>query len=333
MLVPHAEHFICDKLIDNTYYSGESLLMDKERKIRLTKNYSPKSDVSHFLGDRLKLISQIKKSGSKAELIVTSPPYNVGKEYEDQVSLNKYIEMQRETISACVDILSDTGSICWQVGHYIEGSVRSKETYPLDIVLYPIFKEFGLILKNRIVWHFGHGLHESIRFSGRHETLLWFVKSNQYTFNLDPIRIPQKYPGKRSYRGDKKGQPSGNPLGKNPSDVWDMPNVKANHVEKTIHPCQFPIAMIIRLIDGLTNQGDLVFDPYLGVGTTTSAAVLSNRRGVGSDIMQEYIDIANKRVRMAWDGTLDYRPVNKPIHKPSGKESVSQVPDEWEDQI
>ena len=161
----------------------------------------------------------------------------------------------------------------WEVGDYVEAG----EVYPLDIYFYDIFKDAGFHLRNRIIWHFEHGLHASKRFSGRYETILWLTKSHKYTFNLDDIRVPSKYPGKTHYKGAKRGQPSGNPLGKNPSDfwnvvtsdwekeIWDVPNVKANHPEKTIHPCQFPIELIQRCVLALTDQGDLVLDPFLGV--------------------------------------------------------------------
>lgn len=160
--------------------------MEKRRKLKLTPVYTPESNVTLYLGDRLELINQIRGTKSNAELIVTSPPYNVGKEYEKQTSLEEYIESQKNTIEACLDVLSPTGSICWQVGHYIDGSGYGKEAYPLDLILYPIFKSFGLQLRNRIVWHFGHGLHETFRFTGRHETILWFTReTDNYTFHLD----------------------------------------------------------------------------------------------------------------------------------------------------
>jgi adenine-specific DNA-methyltransferase len=101
---------------------------------------------------------------------------------------------------------------------------------------------------------------------------------------LDPIRIPQKYPNKKYFKGDKRGRLSGNPLGKNPSDVWEIPNVKSNHVEKTEHPCQFPVALVERLVLSMTKEGDLVFDPFIGVGTTVVAALLHNRKSAGADI-------------------------------------------------
>jgi adenine-specific DNA-methyltransferase len=297
---------------------------------KLTGNYQSDANVTFYHGDRLDLIQQIVKAGDKAELIVTSPPYNVGKEYEERVPLELYVEDQARTITSCVEILSDSGSICWQIGHYIEGKGRAKEAYPLDLVLYPIFKDLGLKLRNRIVWHFGHGLHETIRFSGRHETILWFTRDTEdYTFNLDPIRVPQKYPGKRAYQGKNKGKPSGNPKGKNPSDIWDMPNVKSNHVEKTGHPCQYPVAMIERLVLGMTNPGDLVFDPYIGVGTTAVASVLNSRRAAGSDIEQGYLDIAIERTIKASRGELKTRPLNKPVYQPTDSLSLAKIPEEW----
>ena len=166
------------------------------------------------------------------KLIVTSPPYNIGKSYERRSPMEDYLQDQERVIEECVRLLHPSGSLCWQVGNYVENG----EVVPLDVMLYPLFKRRGLKMRNRIVWHFGHGLHSSKRLSGRYETINWFTKSDDYTFNLDPIRVPSKYPNKRHFKGPNIGKLSGNPKGKNPSDVWMFPNVKSNHVEKTIHP-------------------------------------------------------------------------------------------------
>ncbi len=298
--------------------------------IKITNKFSTKADVTLYQGDRLELLNQIQKSGSTARLIITSPPYNIGKEYEEPVELDTYIKNQKETIAACLDILSPTGSICWQVGHYIEGSGKNKEAFPLDIVLYPFFKGFGLRLRNRIVWHFGHGLHEFFRFTGRHETILWFTRATtDYTFNLDPVRVPQKYPGKRAFRGPNKGQLTGNPNGKNPSDVWDMPNVKANHIEKTDHPCQFPVALVERILLATTNNGDLIVDPYIGVGSTAVASVIHGRKSAGADISEKYLSIAKERIISASIGTLKTRPLDKPVYEPDENSSLVKIPAEW----
>ena len=246
-------------------------------------------------------------------LIVTSPPYNSGKSYEAKSTLEEYVQSQAQVISECVRLLRPDGSLCWQVGNHVDGG----EVYPLDIVLYPLFKHHGLQLRNRIIWHFGHGLHCSRRLSGRHETILWFTKTDNYRFNVDPIRIPAKYPGKKAFKGPNAGQLSGNPLGKNPSDVWDIPNVKSNHVEKTPHPCQFPVELVERLVLSMTDEDDIVFDPYLGVGTTAIAALMHGRKALGCDTSQEYIDIAKWRIRELKRGTLQLRPMGKPIYDPS----------------
>jgi adenine-specific DNA-methyltransferase len=170
--------------------------------------------------------------------------------------------------------------------------VQAEETFPLDMILYPIFREHGLHLRNRIIWHFEHGLHCSKRLSGRYETILWFTKTNDYEFNLDSIKVPSKYPGKKYFKGPKAGMLSCNQLGKNPGDVWIFPNVKGNHLEKTIHRCQFPVELVERLVVSLTEPGDVVFDPYMGVGSSVIAAVKHGRVGYGCDVAKEYVDIA-----------------------------------------
>jgi len=278
--------------------------------MKITKNYNKNSDVTLFNGDTLKLLKQI--PDKEARLIITSPPYNIGKEYEKVKSIENYLKEQEEVIKECIRIMKDDGSICWQVGNLVNG-----EVFPLDILLYPIFKKHGLHLRNRIVWHFGHGLHCSNRFSGRYETILWFTKSKDYIFNLDPVRVPQKYPQKRHFKGAKKGQLSGNPLGKNPSDVWDIPNVKSNHPEKTEHPCQFPVELVERLVLSMTNKKDLVVDPFMGVGSTAIASIKNNRRCAGADTTIKYLNIAKKRLKLLEKGELKTREIGTPIHDPT----------------
>ena len=251
-------------------------------------------------------------SSDSMQLIVTSPPYNLGKSYEKSISLDEYIEKQRVVITECVRLLRPGGSICWQVGNY----VVKGEVFPLDVYIYQILKDLGLKLRNRIIWHFGHGLHCSKRLSGRYETICWFTLGDDYVFNLDPVRVPSKYPEKRHFKGPKRGQLSGNPKGKNPGDVWIFPNVKSNHVEKTEHPCQFPVELVERLVLSMTNRGDSVFDPYMGVGSSVIAAAMHGRKGYGCDTMQSYVDIARGRMDALISGDLRLRPMGKPVHDP-----------------
>ena len=262
------------------------------------------------------------------DLVVTSPPYNIGKEYEHQMPIEKYVEWQKRVITKCCLRLKETGSICWQVGNYVENGA----IIPLDIEIAPIFKELGLKMRNRIVWHFGHGLHSKNRFSGRYEVVLWYTKSDNYIFNLDPVRIPSKYPGKKYYKGENKGKYSGNPLGKNPEDVWDIPNVKGNHVEKTAHPCQFPVGLIERIILSMTNEGALVFDPFSGAASTGVAALLHGRNYWGCEIMEEYINISKERLDQTISGTIKYRPFDKPIYEATSSK-LSVFPDEWRKKV
>lgn len=263
-----------------------------------------------YPGDCLELLKRI--PSESIQLIVTSPPYNIGKEYEKKLHLDQYLQQQGRIIAECVRTLAPTGSICWQVGNYVDrGAI-----IPLDTILYPIFADLGLRMRNRIIWHFEHGLHCSRRFSGRYETIIWFTKSEDYVFNLDDVRVPQKYPGKKHFKGAKAGQYSCNPLGKNPGDVWIIPNVKSNHVEKTEHPCQFPVELIERLVLSLSNKDDWVFDPFLGTGTTIIASIRHGRRGVGAEIVPKYVELARQRIQKEIEGTLRTRPMNRPVYNP-----------------
>ena len=283
-----------------------------QRNIKIEDNYNSESALTLYHGDCLNLLEQI--PDNSVQLIITSPPYNIGKEYEKKQKISKYLEFQEKVIKECYRVLKLEGSICWQTGNYVDnGSI-----IPLDIVLYPIFEKLGMKMRNRIIWHFGHGLHASKRFSGRYETIIWFTKTDNYFFNLDPIRIPQKYPSKKHFKGEKYGQLSCNPLGKNPSYVWDIPNVKSNHVEKTEHPCQFPVALVERLVLSMTNEKDLVLDPFMGAGATAIASLLHNRKVAGADTEEKYISITKERVDLLSSGCLKTRPMNQPVYKPEG---------------
>ena len=278
-------------------------------------SFDEKQTIVLRCGDTYEFLRDIPKNTFK--LIISSPPYNLGKEYEKRLKLEHYLEEQKAVIRECVRVLKPTGSICWQVGNYVEEGF----IVPLDSVLYPLFASLGLKMRNRIIWHFEHGLHCSRRFSGRYETICWFTKTADYVFNLDTVRVPQKYPGKRYFKGPKAGQYSCNPLGKNPGDLWLIPNVKCNHVEKTDHPCQFPVELVERLVLSMTNLGDWVFDPFGGVGTTIIAAIRHKRRGAATEIVPKYVRLASQRIRLAVNGDLKVRPMGRPVydHRDAGR--------------
>lgn len=288
-------------------------------------------DIQIYNGDCVDLLGELEPE--VVSLVITSPPYCIGKEYENiSDDIHSFCENHREVLPMVIRALRPGGSLCWQVGYH----VKSAEIVPLDYIVFNLVNEINekleanerMILRNRIIWTFGHGLNSERRLSGRHEVILWYTKGNNYFFNLDSIRVPQKYPGKTYHHGDKKGQISGNPKGKNPSDVWDIPNVKANHVEKTDHPCQFPIAIPQRLIKALTKEGDLILDPYMGSGTAAAAAILEKRRFVGAEIMEDYTKIAEQRIEAAIEGTLRYRE-DKPVVEPNPNSKVAKKPENF----
>jgi len=300
-------------------YDLSQNLFAPEQNLEIKTSFSEENKATLYHGNCLDFLKQFPDKSIQS--IVTSPPYNIGKEYEKKVDVKEYVSQQIHVINECVRVLKSEGSICWEVGNY----VNNGEIIPLDVLLYDCFKDNGLKLRNRIVWHFGHGLHCSNRFSGRYETILWFTKSDNYVFNLDAVRIPQKYPGKKHFKGPNAGNYSSNPNGKNPSDVWEIPNVKSNHIEKTFHPCQFPIALVQRLVLALSNEEDIVFDPFLGVGSTAVAGIINNRKVAGSEIVKQYYDIACERTRLSYEGRLKIRP-DKPVYEPTDNLSLAKNP-------
>jgi adenine-specific DNA-methyltransferase len=302
------------------------------------------TEYKYLFGDSLKRLKEFEKG--KFKLIMTSPPYNIGKEYETKNSIKDYLDEQKEIINELVRVLDPSGSICWQVGNFINDG----EVFPLDFFYYNIFKEKGLKLRNRIIWHFGHGLHSSKRFSGRYETILWFTKTDDYTFNLDNVRIPSKYPGKKHFKGPKKGQYSSNPKGKNPSDIWEIvlndweneiwniPNVKANHVEKTEHPCQYPIELVERCVLALTNTKDWILDPFAAIGSTVLASLKNDRNVIGIEKVKYYKDSGVRKILDFYLGVspsfargrafrynLFDLPANRPYQKGFPLQSLTQV--------
>lgn len=295
------------------------------------------NNVKIYHGDSFKLLKKI--PDNSVNMIISSPPYCMGKEYESLTDDEKsFIDKHKIILPEVVRILKKGGSLCWQIGYHVKNS----EIIPLDILVYNIIMEFNsnfsknekMKLRNRIIWTFGHGLHSKKRLSGRHEIILWFTKGDEYTFNLDDIRVPQKYPGKTHHKGEKKGKISGNPNGKNPSDVWkelvedvwDIPNVKFNHPEKTAHPCQFPSAIPIRLVKALTNVGDIVMDPFMGSGTSAIASIITDRNFIGGELNNNYFEITKQRILDAINGKIKLRE-DKPVYQPTGREKVAKKPE------
>jgi adenine-specific DNA-methyltransferase len=298
-------------------------------KVMVRKSSLPEDFPEFFLwmGEVEKFLTKLQQKYPKGEvfdLVITSPPYNIGKEYEKRLTREEYLAWQRAVIEAIIPFVKKDGAVCWQVGSHVERNILT----PLDVHFIPILEEQGLKLRNRIVWHFGHGLHETRRLSGRYETLLWYTKGDEYTFNLDEIRIPQLYPGKKAYKGPNKGSLSGNPKGKNPTDVLNIPNVKGNHTEKTNHPCQFPIGLVEFCLDAFTNKGDVVFDPFMGSGSAGAASAIFGRNFIGCEVQDDYVKSAKIRIEQALVGQTSYRPWKTPVYDPDSS-PLSKKPESF----
>lgn len=297
--------------------------------MRIYKNYKEGNRITLYNGDCIELLRKL--PNESVDLVITSPPYCIGKAYEDPHNdIKTFREQHINIFDELYRVVKPGGSICWQVGYHIS----DKCVIPLDCIIYDIFTslseghKYPFVLRNRIIWTFGHGLNSTKRFSGRHETIMWFTKGEQTLFNLDDVRVPQKYPGKRSYKGPNKGELSGNPLGKNPSDVWDIPNVKAKHIEKTEHPCQFPVAIPQRLIKALTKPGALILDPFMGSGTSGVAALIEGRCFAGAELVKTYYDISVERLKEAAEGKAKIRE-DKPVIEPNQNAAVAKLPEEF----
>ena len=243
-----------------------------------------------YKGDALDLLARL--PSSQVDLVLTSPPYNIGKQYETKRDLFEYVDWCQRWIHLVHKSLSNTGAFWLNVGYLsIPGKAKAM---PIPYLLWDRVEFF---LVQEIVWNYGAGVASRKSFSPRNEKFLWYVKNeNRYTFNLDDVRDPNvKYPNQK-----KNGKLKCNPLGKNPSDVWQFPKVTSGRNrssrERTAHPAQFPLAVVDRIIKACSNRGDIILDPFMGSGTTAESAIRNDRQVVGFEIRADYVDIVRKRI-------------------------------------
>ncbi|AKB03540.1 site-specific DNA-methyltransferase [Vibrio cholerae] len=226
------------------------------------------------------------------DLTITSPPYNIGKEYEELAELSSYIDWCEQWIAEIYRITVPTGTFWLNVG-YLEVEEKGLAV-PIP---YLLWNKTPFYFLQEVVWNYAAGVACKKRFSPRNEKLLWYVKNSQsYTFNLDAVRDPNvKYPNQK-----KNGKLKCNPLGKNPSDVWQITKVTSGRnrssVERTPHPAQFPLALVERMLKSSSNEGDIILDPFMGSGSTAECALRNGRYVVGFELKGEYIEYAQQRI-------------------------------------
>jgi adenine-specific DNA-methyltransferase len=227
------------------------------------------------------------------DLCVTSPPYNIGKEYENVLPIEEYLDWSQNWVRKVYDLTKPTGSFWLNLG-YISLTDKAR-AIP---IAYLLWDRIPFFLQQEIVWNYGAGVACKKYFSPRNEKFLWYVKNpSSYTFNLDSVRDPNvKYPNQK-----KNGKMRVHPLGKNPTDVWEIPKITSgkdrSSTERTKHPAQFPRALVDRIVAACSNDGDLILDPFLGSGTTAEVAVSKGRKCVGFEINKDYCAIAAERIR------------------------------------
>lgn len=227
------------------------------------------------------------------DLFVTSPPYNQGKPYEGRMHFHYFLGWMLQFLSECCRTLKPGGVLCLQVGATKDDRGIN---YPLDQLLGGHLRSMpDMVYQNTVRWIIPHGLTPNRRLAERNEAVLVFSKGEPKTFNAGAARRPQKNPGKRAFKGPKKGQLSGSPLGAHPTDVWDdIPTVRHNHPERTGHEAQFPVKLAKQCVNLYSMPGDLVVDPFSGSGTVNAACVEAGRSFTGCDLSFE--DLRAKRL-------------------------------------
>jgi adenine-specific DNA-methyltransferase len=242
-----------------------------------------------LLGDCLDRFAEV-ETGSVA-LVLTSPPYNIGKPYEEKLELDSYLLWCGRWLAEISRVLTPTGAAWINLG-FVEVGARGKAV-PLAYLLWPLL--IDLYLVQEVVWRYENGVACRRRLSPRNEKLLWLVRDpSSYRFDLDAIRDPNiRYPNSR-----KQGRLRYNPLGKNPGDVWHIPKVTAGRAtaERTPHPAQMPLALAERIVLACSQEDDLVLDPFAGSGTSLAAARHHGRRALGIERDPSYVAIAERRL-------------------------------------
>lgn len=217
------------------------------------------------------------------DLIVADPPYNLGKDYgnnHDLKGFEEYILFTREWLSEAKRVLKPEGSI------YVFMGVRFI-SYLYDIM----DRDLKLFFNSWIVWHYTQGMGKTKGFSSRHDDILVFNKGKNFTFNLDDIRVPQKFYRERN-----------NMRGANPGDVWQFSHVHYSNPNRQNHPTQKPEGIIERIVLASSNKGDIVLDPFSGSGTTLRVCQQLGRKAIGFELNPEYVAMTEQRLSEPFSG-------------------------------
>lgn len=253
--------------------------------------YFEAKNVLLYKMDCIEFMNKLNKES--IDLTVTSPPYNIGKEYEKIKRIDDYVRWSEIWMTKLHDITKKNGAFWLNLGYF---KLRDKG-YAVPIP-YLLWDKNPFYLIQEIVWHYGAGVSTQLMFSPRNEKYLWYVKNpKSYLFNLDAVRDKNvKYPNQK-----KNGKLKCNPNGKNPTNVWIVPKVTSGNgrssADRTAHPAQSPVSIIDRIVKTSSIEKDVVFDPFIGSGTVAIAALKNNRCVIGCEIQSKYLRIAINRIK------------------------------------
>ncbi len=232
-------------------------------------------------GNAVELFKSIKNNS--IDLIVADPPYNLNKDYgnkSDRQDFDSYIQFTKDWVREAKRVLKPTGTIYVFMG------------FRFISYLYQVLeKDNGLNFNNWISWFYTQGIGKKKGFSPRHDDILMFTKTDKFTFNLDDIRVPQKF-----YRSIN------NMRGANPGDVWEFSHIHYCQENRQNHPTQKPEGLIERMVLASSNEGETVLDPFAGSGTTLRVCQQLNRNCIGFELNPEYVNMVKQRLSLPFIG-------------------------------
>jgi len=251
-------------------------------------------NISVCQGNALTLFKKLKDNS--VNLIIADPPYNLGKNYgnnHDFLEFDEYLSFSKEWLKEAYRVLKTDGTIYTFMG------VRFI-SYLYDIM----DREMKMFFNSWISWHYTQGIGRLRGFSPRHDDILMFNKSEKFKFNLESIKIPQKY-----YRSRN------NMRGANPGDIWKFSHIHYCNENRQNHPTQKPEGLIERMILASSDERDTVLDPFAGTGTTLRVCQQLGRTCIGFELNPEYVDIINDRLLQPFKGfdSIDERLERVPL--------------------
>jgi site-specific DNA-methyltransferase (adenine-specific) len=260
-----------------------------------------------YQGDSIDLLKKL--DPDSIDLVITSPPYSTLKTYIDNngINSNDYVDWFIPYCKEIERVIKPTGSFILNINDKVENGFR--HPYVFDLIS-QLHKKTGLKMFERLFWNKMKGLSNRSRFGDRVEFIFWFAKEKGFYFNIDEMRTPyseksiqrMKKPLKKRFARTEENQKSNeykdwkpNPLGALPTTLVNISSESKRIADN--HVAVYPLELVNYFIKGSTKPGDVVLDPFMGTGTTGLSATSLGRNYIGFEMQQDYIDIANSRIR------------------------------------